>query len=259
MGVLDLHNECPPMNYGLHEAQEVARGLGIGEVATASTLRALADCMLSLASMDDTVNNIMNGWSAAMSGAGGPALAAKGIEIQECYARSFRALDATVDRIDGAVQGYRELDAYAQGAKEAGRGEDYEKALVAFGGGFSSLVNSRIERLRSLKVRLKVLKQLDTLGGELLAANNYPEFFLMFMQPFRDMSLAANELYSEVVRGALVSHKAMLNVCQLPGEDISAESVREFLQPAAGANGGNGNELHGIEARQAVPVAAAGD
>lgn len=258
MGVLDLHNECPPMNYGLHEAQEVARGLGIGEVATASTLRALADCLLSLASMDDTVNNIMNGWSAAMSGAGGPGLEATGKEIQECYAGSFRALETTIDRINSAVQGYRELDAYAQGAREAGRGEDYEKALVTFGGGFSSLVNSRIERLRSLKVRLKVLKQLDALGAELLAAGNYPEFFLMFMQPFRDMSLAANELYSEVVRGALVSHKAMLNVCQLPGEDISVESVREFLQPVAGAAGGNGEKPQVAQARQAE-AAAAGD
>lgn len=240
MGVLDLHNECPPMNYGLDEAQEVARGLGIGEVATASTLRALSDCLLALASMDDTVNGIMTGWSAVMSG-GGPQIAETVKGVQSSYARAFEALTQTVGRIDQAVRGYRELAEYAAGAAEAGRGVDYEQALVSFGGSFDSLVSSRIERLRTLKIRVKLLRQMEELGGRLLASNDYPEFFLLFMQPFRDMSIAANELYGEVVRGALVSHKAMLNVCQLAGEDIAAEDIKDFLQPLAA--GGNG---HGV-------------
>jgi hypothetical protein len=257
MGVLDLHNECPPMNYGLTEAQEVARGLGIGEVATAATLRALADCLLALASMDDTVNSIMTGWSAAMGGDRDGDLAAKGREVQASYTRSFEALVSTVGRIDQAVQGYRELARYAEGAVEAGRGVDYEQALIAFGGGFNTLVSNRIERLRTLKVRIKVLKQLQELGGQLLASNNYPDFFLLFMQPFRDMSMAANELYSEVVRGALISHKAMLNVCQLPGEDIAADSIKDFLQPVVVGESDNGRESHVISAtEEAHPVAA---
>jgi hypothetical protein len=254
MGVLDLHNECPPMNYGLAEAQEVARGLGIGEVATASTLRALSECMQALAFMDDTVNSIMSGWSAAMSGKIDEKLAQTGREIQASYGRSFESLSSTVERINQAVQGYRELMEYGEGAIEAGRGIDYEKALVSFGGGFNALVGSRIERLRSLKVRIKVLKQLEGLGGSLLASNNYPDFFLLFMQPFRDMSLAANDLYSEVVRGALISHKAMLNVCQLPGEDIAEDSIKDFLQPVVVGENGSESPVIGLkeEAQPAV-------
>jgi hypothetical protein len=209
----------------------------IGEEATSATLRALSDCMLALALMDDTVGNIVSAWGEVV-GAAGPgdieAIEAKGKAIQSSYNSAFDAVSATVDRLNFAVQKYRELQEYGRRAIGAGRSEGFERALLQHGGeGFNTLVNNRIERLRTLKVRVKVLRQLQEYGQESIASNNFPEFFLMFMQPIRDMSLAINDLYGEVVRGALISHKAMFNVCQLPGEEIADETMKKYLKPAA--------------------------
>jgi hypothetical protein len=58
-------------------------------------------------------------------------------------------------------------------------------------------------------------------GLDSLANFNFPDFFLLFMQPIRDVSVAVNELYAETVRGALASHQTLFQACRLMGEDVS--------------------------------------
>lgn len=235
MGVLSLHNECPPMNFALDEAQEISRGLVIGEQATSATLRALSDCLQALACMDDTVGSIVTAWSEITTASGEidyEKAARKAEEVRAHYGTAFEALDQTVDRIGVAVQKYREHQQYGQSALDAGRGHGYRETYQAMGeDGFIPMLGKRIELLRKLKVRVKVLRHMQDLGLQLLQENDYSEFFLVFMQPIRDISIATESLYSEVVRGALISHAAMFQSCHLAGEELTSEQVEAFLEP----------------------------
>lgn len=232
MGVLSLHNECPPTNYGLEEAKEVCRGMVIGEEGTSALLTVLADCLNTLAAMDDTVGHTVSAWNAWMDKTAGVDPMARSREAQQSYQRGFQALDSTIERIDFAVRRYRDLATYARSAKEKGRGVDFQTRLAEItGSDFDTLVNQRIDGLRRLKIRLKLLKQLQESGLQMLLNRDYTEFFLTFMQPLRDMAIEVNELYNEVIRGALASHRTLFQVGQLVGEEIAAGSLREVLQP----------------------------
>jgi hypothetical protein len=98
--------------------------------------------------------------------------------------------------------------------------------------GFGGLVRKRIEGLRRLAIRTDVLRQLRPYGLELLRTNNFPDFFLLLMQPIRDMSTEVNELYAEIVRGALLSQAAMLRTCQLADDGAPAVAPTEQRVPA---------------------------
>jgi hypothetical protein len=223
MGVLSLHNECPPLRLG-PETEDICRGMIIGEEGTSALLTATSDCMTSLAKMDDTVGNILAMWAAVASGQGSP----NGdpvLMIRGSYEASFAALEKTVDRIDEALARYSALKEYSRRAASAGRGHEFDRALrEAAGSSFTELVNRRIEKLRRLKVRVKVLRQLKDHGIAVIAANDFPEFFLMFMQPIRDMAVAVNDLYGEVVHGALASHQALFRACELLDEPAQMEA-----------------------------------
>ena len=247
MGVLSLHNECPPMNYDLAEVKEVSRGLVIGEQATAATLRALADCLQALACMDDTVGSIVSAWGEITTESGEidpERAAAKSAEVRTHYASSFETLSETTGRISIAVQKYRDHQDYGRSALTAGRGQAYQQYYAARGEeSFASMIGKRIELLRKLKVRVKVLRHLEALGIHLLEQNDYSEFFLVLMQPIRDVTIATRDLYTEVVRGALVSHSAMFQGCQLPGEELTDQQLEEFLSPVlVGAKNDDGHE-----------------
>lgn len=235
MGVLSLHNECPPNNYAVEEAREISEGLVIGEHATATMLRALSDCLRALAAMDDTVGNIVSAWSAITTETGEidyEAAAVKAQEVEASYQQSFDELEDTVGRLSVSIQKYREHQAYGRSAHHAGRGLDYQTRYEAMGeGGFVEMIGRRIELLRKLKVRVKVLRHLRPTGLQLLKDNDYSEFFLVFMQPIRDVSVAVQATYDEVVRGALVSHAVMFQSCQLAGEELSDEEMEAYLKP----------------------------
>src|SRR5215212_884764 len=217
MGVLSLHNECPPSDYGSDDAAAICQGLVVGEDATSAMLKALADCLNALAAMDDTVGNIVAAWTAAPR-PDGDDMAERTTAVQASYERSFDALTQTNDRIDIAVRKYRELEDYADRATEAGRGRDFQAALVqAAGDDFDTLVNRRIERLRNLRVRVSLLQQLQELGIQTIGNYDFSTFFMLFMEPLRDLAIAVNALYDEVVRGALASKQALFRVAQLPG------------------------------------------
>jgi hypothetical protein len=218
MGVLSLHNECPPLDYGSDDAKAICHGLILGEEGTSATLKALADCLNALAAIDDTVGNVVAAWSAALSGADGNDMAARMEAVQASYTRSFEALAPTIDRIDFAGRKYRELEDYAISAADAGRGEDFQAALIKTAGDdFETLVDRRIERLRNLRIRVNLLHQLQGLGIQTLGNNDFPTFFMLFMEPLRDLAIAVDMLYSEVVRGALASKQALFRVARLPG------------------------------------------
>jgi hypothetical protein len=230
MGVLSLHNEGPPVEFG-SDTKAICQGIVVGEEATSALLKALADCLNALAAMDDTVGNIVSVWAAGPPPSGAPPQGAdaSALNVGRSYSRSFEALQPTVERINFALNKYRELTAYARSALEAGRGKEFQAALARNSGDdFESLVNRRIELLRKLKVRVMVLAQLKEHGIHLIESFNFPEFFLMFMQPIRDVAVTADQLYSEVVRGALASHATLFQVCRLQGEEAET-------QPAAAA------------------------
>ncbi|HEY7912342.1 MAG TPA: hypothetical protein VIG62_10570 [Blastocatellia bacterium] len=226
MGVLSLHNECPPVGVG-SDARAISQGLIIGEEATSSMLKAMADCLNALAAMDDTVGNLMGIFGNAPAEASAPPQAFAGGSFGgpdplESFSRSFEALGQTVERVNIAVQKYGELKSYARSALEAGRGQGFQATLKENAGAdFNTLVNRRIELLRKLKVRVMVLQRLQPVGLDSLANFNFPDFFLLFMQPIRDVSVAVNELYAETVRGALASHQTLFQACRLMGEDVS--------------------------------------
>jgi hypothetical protein len=229
MGVLSLHNECPPTNYRAADAKEVCRGIVIGEEATSSLLRALSDCLLALAAMDDTVGATVSAWKALMDGPASDATE-KAQQARQGYERCFSALISTLERIDFAIRRYRDLSAYAHQAKEEGRGVDFQERLTEVAGGdFTTLVNLRVDGLRRLKMRIKVLKQMQEAGKQMMADRDFTEFFLTFMQPLRDLAIDVSELYSEVVRGALASHRTLFQVGQIVGEEMQAGSMKEVV------------------------------
>lgn len=238
MGVLSLHNEGPPSEYG-SDTKAICQGMVHGEEATSALLKAVADCVTSLAAMDDTVAGIVSAWAAGPPAFDAPptqeAIAAAQ-NIAQNYSRSFEALKPTVNRINIALNKYRDLTAYARSAAEAGRGKEFQAALARNAGSdFETLVNRRVELLRKLKVRVKVLSQLQGLGINLIQTFNFPEFFVMFMQPIRDLSVATDELYSETVRSALASHATLFQTGRLQGEEVEVE------QKAAAANWATGD------------------
>jgi len=230
MGVLSLHNECPPLDYG-PDTSAICQGLVTGEEGTSAMLKSLSDCIDALAAMDETVRDIVGLWGAAGSEDGFEANA----NPQGSYARAFESLDRTVERIDVAVQKYRDLEDYAQDAWEAGRGVAFQAALTSASDGddFETLIDRRVELLRKLKVRVQILQTLQDHGLQLLERYAFPEFFLMFMQPIRDMAIAVQELYDEVVRGALASHQALFRACTLQGEGEQESMTLDdaFQQP----------------------------
>lgn len=217
MGVLGLHNECPPTNYGTGEAQEVVQGLVSDAVATAATLRVVRDCMESLAALDDTVRYVVEMSGAFASGAFNPAaLAGQRAQIEAAYGQCFRALDKTDDLITEAIDQYVSLQGYAAAALAKGRDECYEQTLRQLGeGGFAGMAQKRIARLRKLRVRVQLLQRMEDYGRQILSTNEYGSFFMMFMQPMRDLGIAAQDLYDEVVRGALVAYETLVRVCDV--------------------------------------------
>ncbi|MFP5265246.1 MAG: hypothetical protein ACLGJB_25450 [Blastocatellia bacterium] len=239
MGVLSLHNEGPPLEFG-NDTKAICQGMAVGEEATSALLKSLADCLNALAAMDDTVGHIVNIWGAgpppgamppngADASHGPPTNGASqhgGPDVRQSFLRSYEALAPTVDRIDLALHKYRALNAYARSAAEAGRGIEFQAALTRNAGcDFETLVNRRIELLRRLKVRIKVLKNFQAAGVRMLETFDFPEFFLVFMQPIRDVAISVNELYSEVVRSALASHQTLFQVSRLQGEDIDTRAT----------------------------------
>jgi hypothetical protein len=244
MCFFSLHNENPPVNYATAEAMKVTDGLVAGERATADTLRAIADCVGAMASMVDAGGGTVAGFGELIGSSGPPdpaVLAAKAAEVRSSYDAAFTALEDTEDRISSAVQRYRELQEYAAGALAEGRGEDFERALVRLGtDGFDAMVERRIEHLREVKVRVQVLKGLQRTGGEILAKNDYASFFVWFMQPIRDLSIAVHQLYGEALSGALASHRAVYQTSRMVGEELPDVSPEQLVAAGAAFNGGNG-------------------
>lgn len=240
MCFFSLHNECPPVNYSTAEAMKVTDGLVAGERATAETLRAVADCTAAMASIVDAGGGTVAGFGELIGTSGPPdfeTLALRAAEVGASYDACFTALEDTEDRITSAVQKYRELQEYAKRALEEGRGVRFEQVLVEQGtGGFDSLVERRIEYLRELKARVQVLKSLQPTGADILARNDYAAFFVWFMQPIRDLSIAVQDLYSEALRGALASHRAVYQTCRMVGEELPEIDPAQLV---AAGNGGS--------------------
>lgn len=249
MCFFSLHNEGPPINHDPSVAVKVSQGLVTGELATSAMLRALGDCFQAMAHMVDTGGTSVSVWGDVIGGAADPAaLTAKGAQLQTSYAGIFDSLRQTVDRITFSVQKYRELQEYARGALAEGRDEDFERALLRLGvGGFDAMVQRRIELLRKLKTRVQLLRQLEQTGAQILAANDYADFFQWFMQPMRDLSIAVHELYDEGIRGARASHQAMNQTCRMVGEELSGDILLDTGQPpmAVGAGNGRSRNLQG--------------
>ncbi|HKG20514.1 MAG TPA: hypothetical protein VKC34_01330 [Blastocatellia bacterium] len=218
------------MEFG-NDTRAICQGMVIGEEGTSALLKSVADCLNALAAMDDTVGTIVAIWGAGPQPTGeAPPSGGGGINqfatnLRQSYLRSFECLAPTVERINFSLQKYRELNAYAHSATEAGRGKEFQAALVQTAGqDFETLVNRRIELLRKLKVRIKVLQRLQDAGIQMIESFDFPEFFLTFMAPIRDVAIASNELYGEVLRGAMASHQALFRVGRLQGEEPEVQS-----------------------------------
>lgn len=229
MGVLGLHNECPPTNYKTSEAAEVSKGLVSDAVATGATLRAVRDCMEALACLDDTVRYVVEASGTAVSPSGvvdASAITSAMTQVGSTYNATFRALDNTVGLIDLAVAEYQNQQGYAAAALASGRDECFENTLRQLGeGGFTGMSQARISRLRKLRVRVQLLQLMEGYGRDILAQYDFPAFFLQFMQPMRDIGIAAQDLYDEVVRGALVAYDTLTRVCDL--NESEARKVAE--------------------------------
>lgn len=234
MGVLGLHNECPPTNYAREDAAEIASGLVSDAVATAATLRAVRDCMESLASLDDTVRYVVEASAGAVAADGGfdrAAVAEKMTGVMETYEGCFEALSDTVGHIDRAIREYTDLQGYAALALSKGRDECYENRLRQVGeGGFAGMAQARIAYLRKLRVRVSLLLGMRERGREILGGYDFQTFFLTFMQPMRDLGVAAQGLYDEVVRGALVAYDTLVSVCDLGESNTPATARREMVE-----------------------------
>lgn len=219
MGVLGLHNECPPTNYAAEDAPEIIQGLVADAVATSATLRAVRDCMESLASLDDTVRYVVEASGLIgtdMTDFNPAVLAEKRTQIESTYNGCFRALDKTGALIDQAVGEYVSLQGYAATALAKGRDECYENTLRQLGeGGFAGMAQARISRLRKLRVRVQLLQRMEEYGRTIIANNDFGSFFMLFMQPMRDLGIAAQDLYDETVRGALVAYETLVRVCDV--------------------------------------------
>lgn len=241
MGVLSLHNECPPLGFG-EEAKACCDGLITGEVATSSLLKTVADCINFLASIDDTVGAVIGQWRAMLEGpppshapgANGNGQAQQpsgfpGLSVLEHYTAAFDRLAQAVAGIDEALEGYRKLRKYAAQALEAGRGKEFQAKLEREAGGdFTSLVNKRIELLRKVKVRVLLLRNLQPLGEQQIQSFDFPGFFLVVMQPIRDLAIDVNTLLNETVSGALACHATLMQSCRLLGEGM------QEMRPPAG-------------------------
>ncbi|WP_433888432.1 hypothetical protein [Streptomyces sp. CA-111067] len=231
MGVLGLHNECPPNNYATAEAAEISKGLVSDAVATSATLRTVRDAMEALAALDDTVRYVVEASGTAVGPDGSVDVGAVGEKmkyVDSTYDTCFRALDGTVALIDTAVGEYTNLQAYAAAALANGRDECYENTLRQLGeGGFAGMTQERIARLRKLRVRVQLLQNMESYGRDILARYDFGSFFLLFMQPMRDLALAAQDLYNEVVRGALVAYDTLVRVCDLSGTEAQAAGIAD--------------------------------
>lgn len=237
MCFFSLHNECPPVNYATAEAIKVTDGLVAGEEATSSMLAAMADCIQAMAHMVEAGGGTVAGFGELIAADGLPnpdALAATAKDVRARYDRSFVSLEQTEEKITSAVRKYRQLQEYAAGALGEGRGGSFEQALLRLGtGGFDAMVQRRIELLRELKVRVQLLKRLQSPGEELLAAHDYSAFFMWFMQPIRDLSIVVHELYAEAIRGALASHRAVYQTCRMVGEELPEVSPEQLVSAGA--------------------------
>lgn len=226
MGVLGLHNECPPNNYATAEAAEISEGLVADAVATAATLRSVRDAMESLAALDDTVRCVVEASGTAVGPDGAvdvDAVTDKMKNVDVTYTAAFRALDETVGLIDSAVGQYQSLQAYAAAALAKGRDECYENTLRQLGeGGFAGMAQARIARLRKLRVRVQLIQNMEGYGRDILGRYEFGTFFMLFMQPMRDLALSAQDLYNEVVRGALVAYDTLVRVCDLSASEAQS-------------------------------------
>ncbi|WP_405164833.1 hypothetical protein OG203_06895 [Nocardia sp. NBC_01499] len=236
MGVLGLHNECPPVNYSAEEAPEVVRGLVIDEVATAQTLRAVGKAVEALACMDDAVREVVTAWGAVTETEGAItdlfAPVTEGTGIEGAIKRAFSALHGMGAMIDASVKNYRELEAYSAMALANGRGHGFEGSLKLIGeGGFAVMVRKRIELLRKLKTRVLLIQSLEPTCNSIVADNNFPAFFTIFMEPMRDLAVASRDVYSETIRGSLASYTAMLRSCELVGDDAVQEPTGNGAMP----------------------------
>ena len=231
MGVLGLHNECPPTNYASGEAAEITKGLASDAIATAATLRAVRDSVEALASLDETVRWVVEASGSAVSPTGEVdvnRVTSQMENVSSTYDACFRALDGTVDLINQAVGQYQYLQAYAALALSKGRDECFENTLRQLGeGGFTGMSQARIARLRKLRVRVQLIQKMEATGREMLSGYDFQSFFLLFMQPMRDLGIAAQDLYNEVVRGALVAYETLVRVCDLNDAETAAVEAPE--------------------------------
>ncbi|GAA4461835.1 hypothetical protein [Phytohabitans houttuyneae] len=238
VGVLGLHNECPPTDYAAAEAAEIAVGLVSDAVATGETLRTVRDCMEALASLDDTVRCVVEASAGAVSASGEfdrTAVAAKMSEVRGTYDATFAALAGTVAHIDRAIEEYENLQGYAAVALANGRDDCYENRLRQLGeGGFAGMAQARIAALRKLRVRVQLLQRMEPFGQEILEKYDFRSFFLMFMQPMRDLGVSAQELYNEVVRGALVAYDTLVRVCDMREGNAATTLRREMVGASKG-------------------------
>ncbi|MEH0951451.1 MULTISPECIES: hypothetical protein [Micromonospora] len=234
MGVLGLHNECPPTNYAAGDAGEIVTGLVSDAVATGATLRAVRDCLDSLACLDDTVRYVVEASAGAVSPDGSfdaANVAEQMAGVLKTYSQTFRALDGTVDQIDTAVREYGELQRYSALALAKGRDECFENRLRQAGeGGFAGMAQARIAYLRKLRVRVQLLQRMEPIGEEILNGYDFNAFFLLFMQPMRDLGVAAQDLYNETVRGALVAYDTLVRVCEMRTGNAADTLRREMVK-----------------------------
>lgn len=240
MGVLGLHNECPPNSYDNAQAAEISKGLIADAIATGATLRVVRDAMAALANLDDTVRHVVGASGTAVGPDGKVNVDAVTQELNDAtstYGECFRALDGTVGQIDLAVSQYEALQVESAVALASGRDECFERQLQRIGeGGFAGMAQERISRLRKIRVRVQLLQRMEAEGESMLARYDFGNFFVVFMQPMRDLALAAQDLYNETLRGALVAYDTLTKVCSGINEPSTATEpsfVMERPQPAA--------------------------
>jgi hypothetical protein len=149
--------------------------------------------------------------------------------VRSTYDATFAALSGTVGHIDRAVQEYENLQRYAAVALANGRDDCFENRLRQLGeGGFAGMAQARIARLRKLRVRVQLLQRMETFGQEVLDKYDFQTFFLMFMQPMRDLGVSGQDLYNEVVRGALVAYDTLVSVCDVREGNATTTLRREM-------------------------------
>ncbi|MEE3922629.1 hypothetical protein V2I01_42590 [Micromonospora sp. BRA006-A] len=92
------------------------------------------------------------------------------------------------------------------------------------------MAQSRIAYLRKLRVRVQLLQRMEPIGEEILNGYDFNAFFLLFMQPMRDLGVAAQDLYNETVRGALVAYDTLVRACEMRTGNAADTLRREMVK-----------------------------